>query len=313
MKKALTVTVLLFACYNLSLVIFSPAEKGSTSQNQWQNNIIKGQKYIYNGEEFRIVFVGTSLTYRLPLGSLPPNSFNLAFAGRSVFDGLDIIKKSHCHPDAIFIESNLSLNNPYYDVSKKLFTPIMYSLRKFIPALKEENQPLCYYFAFKGQLHKYIKEFKNLISKNNKIAYSYPITDVKKKPSKKSSDIVENRLDQLIPSFNDVPSELEIKTRMEVLKGYVNYFKQQGIKIIFLEIPFHERVYHTKFVISTKSALYKYFPPDEYTYMSYPNPSKLETTDGLHLVRSSAKIFAQYVTNEYNSLLKSGFHTALKQ
>jgi len=139
-KKSLVVSVFLFLVFNLLLFKLNfPANP----QHQWQNNIITAQEYIYNHNEIKYAIVGTSLSDRLDDKLLPKNCFNLAFGGQGAIDGLEIIKRSNARPEAVFIESNAIFKKPRKSFLDNLFMPVMYSLRNYLPALMEKNQPVC--------------------------------------------------------------------------------------------------------------------------------------------------------------------------
>src|ERR1041385_303792 len=107
-KKTIIVVVILFTGYSIFLGYFAPTWWYAT-QYQQQANVIKGQKYLYAGnEKYTNVVVGSSLSTRLFFDSLP-QTYDLSLEGLGALEGLDLITHKSLLPKNVFIEQNLVL------------------------------------------------------------------------------------------------------------------------------------------------------------------------------------------------------------
>ena len=304
-KKSILFLFVIFIVYNSALVIVSPPDRSSKAQNQWQMNVIKAQKFIYEKYDSRFVFVGTSLTFRLLDSALPKGSYNLAMAGTATIEGLNIIKRSNAKPVAVFVETNFLMNRPDNKLSDCLFQPIMYSLRNWIPALRERNQPINYYSAISFYMKKTVKNFYSFFhplkngddSPQNKAKQTFQTTPTDR------HKIVERMLKINLEALDKRPSEKETENQIEAIKDYINYFNKNGIKVFFFEVPFHEKLYHTRYYDWEKIHLESAFPPDTYAYIKYPFINSIETTDGVHLTKSSALTYCIYLSKQIDDIL----------
>ena len=116
-KKSIILCISLFLIYTLFIYFLAP-KWWTASQHQWQENIVKAQQFSYNKETFQNIIVGSSLSSRLIMDSIP-ETYNLSFAGQSIFDGLNIVCNSNKSIKNVFIEINLLfvlyLDKPYCD------------------------------------------------------------------------------------------------------------------------------------------------------------------------------------------------------
>src|SRR3954463_7333081 len=106
-KKSFILSLLLVAGYSMLLAYRNPTM--SVSNHQWQDNSIKAQNFLYKEHKFERVIVGSSLSSRLVMDSLPHYS-NLCFAGMSVFEGLKLLSVDKELPVFVFIEMNAIFN-----------------------------------------------------------------------------------------------------------------------------------------------------------------------------------------------------------
>jgi len=149
-KKSIIISTILLFVYNLLLsAIDFPVKPG----HQWQDNIITAEDYIYKQNEKKIVIAGSSLSCVLIDDLLPKKCFNLAFAGLSAFDGLEIIKRTGSMPDIVLIETNPVFRSTDKNFLNSIFMPIRYSLKKIFPAFMEKKPTgvfieFCHFLVF---------------------------------------------------------------------------------------------------------------------------------------------------------------------
>ena len=110
------------------------------SQHQWQGNVIKAQKYLY-GKNVKYIIVGSSLSNLLLKDSLPEFA-NLAFAGQSIYDGFEIVKRKSIQPAFLFIETNFVLREPNEKFVSSIIADAPYFLNEKVPSLRDQFQPV---------------------------------------------------------------------------------------------------------------------------------------------------------------------------
>ncbi len=138
-KKSILTFLILFVIY--SVVVTTKPSIGA-SQHQWQRNVIKAQKFLFNETDtIKNVIVGSSLSSRLVVDNLP-GFYNLSFDGLCIYDGLKIIRNKKALPQNVFIETNVLLRDESKDFTDALFSPILYFLTKHLIALRADKQPI---------------------------------------------------------------------------------------------------------------------------------------------------------------------------
>src|SRR5574344_159215 len=137
-KKSLYSFIVLFLIHTLFVTIYPNL---GFATNQWQDNIIKAQVYLYS-DDIDTAMVGSSLSARILKDSIPSVN-SISFGGCSVEDGLSIILSKKQKPKYILVETNYFIRkgNPY--LVKKLTTGLMPQIKKYIPCLREKNEPIC--------------------------------------------------------------------------------------------------------------------------------------------------------------------------
>ncbi len=272
--KSLGFFVLLFASYVILVPLFFPG--GGVSQSQWQRNIIKAQRYIYRNTDIDSVVVGTSLSARIRKDLMPEEFFNMSFTGGSIFSGLEVIKRSNRYPDVLFIETNLLMMPIDTSFMDGLFTPLIYSLRDYVPALRMEYQPVSF---VQPKLQKLIVPFVN------------------QKPESKK-----NMFDVILPmqqkGYAQKPDAKMFAERLEMLHSAVCSLLSEGVVPVFLEMPVHQSLVDSPKANFTRTALLRIFPPESYPWLAIPDSDQYETSDGHHLDEQSAEDFTIFLRSQ---------------
>ena len=305
MKKSLICLLVLFLLYNAALLIVDPPDRVTHAQHQWQMNVLKAQEYVYDRQDSRYVFAGTSLTFRLPGSALPDGSFNLAMAGTSTLEGLEIIKRSGASPEAVFIETNFLFRKPDNSLTHSVFQPLMYRLRKWVPALRERNQPVSYYLAVATIVKRIVEKVGGGFTASDT---AHPVPPAQTEPSleKRRSDrqaAIDRNLKVQLDALDTRPSDEEAVALIESLQAYIRYFQQKGVKVIFFEVPFHQKLYGTRYNKWKSDELERLFPSEQYAYIKYPFADTVKTTDGVHLTRASALLYCSYLSQQIDKIL----------
>lgn len=267
MKKSVFVCFILLVLHS-TFVYFYPDVGYPT--HQWQKNLLKAQNYLYDASNNDVI-VGTSLSYRI---LDIPHISNLACGGQSMYDGLKLIlsKPKHQRPNRVFIETNYPFTPESSDFQRALFSPVLYSLHKYIFCTREQYQPIC------------------LISHTIlKLAHINPQAGMMNPPK---SEVLNQRIDRLISSKKKIKTE-QVQTAKLKLSSIVSQLEKDGSEIIFFEMPVNNRLKETDnfkevrlfFSENFPSSQYQYLPNDESTYL---------TTDGHHLCYSEQIKYTDY-------------------
>lgn len=274
------------------MVIIAPSW-WQASQHQWQDNTIGAQEFIYDKDHvYSNVIVGSSLSTRLVKDSLK-DTYVLAFAGLSAFDGLKILIKEAQLPKTIFIEMNFILRPENEDFINSLFSPVMFYPRSFILALREKKQPV----AVVGRVGPEL--VKDMVIKNLKLQSS---TDKKantsetQKPHLDFSILLKLQMDD----YAKTPEQEIVDKSFTQLKEYVEILKKRGVYIVFFEMPVNSKLENLPKAAVIRNTFYKYFSPNEYQYTNIPKELDFKTTDGIHLGGAEALKYTRYF-NDRNS------------
>ncbi len=277
--------------YTLFVSYFAP--KGwSASQHQWQVNIVKAQKFIYNeNDSFQNVIVGSSLSCRLIMDSIP-QTYNLSFGGQSIFDGLNILNHVDKLPKNVFIEMNFVLKAEDENFTSSL-NSILYYPKKKLLSLRDDKQPIGIIgskisYRLTGRIIGHAKFFFNLT----------------KKKDNNVDDLFPKMLQLQIDYYLKIPSELLIKESFRNLKVYVSELEKKNINVVFFEMPLNNQLNILPRACLIRKTFYEIFPESKYKYISMPDSEKFVTSDGVHLTGEEAVIYTMYLKEKMKNYFR---------
>ena len=276
-KKSLLFFLVLFVGYTLVVIQFP--EMG-VAQNQNQINSLKAETYLYEaGEYHKVAVVGTSLSARLVMDSLPGFT-NLAFSGMSPSEGLSMIIRRPELPEVAFLESNFYWYNESAEFQYTLLNPVNFYLKEFIPSFRSDKQPLA---IATQKLMLFLK--KQRTAQNEAAGEEEPVFQ---------KDVFENtRRDYAI-----LPDSGLAERRARQLKQQIEYLESKGMKIVFFEMPIRDELINTIKYQYLRNKFREFFPESRYSYL----PEKswgFKTTDGIHLTGSESLVFTLYLREYY--------------
>lgn len=248
----------------------------SNSQNQWQENIVKAQHFIYTDNDIKNIIVGSSLSNRLLMDSLK-GFYNLSLLGQNIYDGLYILTKKNKIPNYIYLEMNIVLGKENNSFKSSLYSPILYNVRRIIPSLRDEYQPV-------GQISSIMMSLLNKIQPNSKLLQTPTI----------NSNIFNKLLDIKINEYSKIPDEKVLIDRFSVIKRYVTELEKKGAQVIFFEMPVNEKLCNLPMASIIREYFYKTFPIDKYKYIPSPDCKSYITRDGIHLGPEEAIKYTRY-------------------
>jgi hypothetical protein len=281
-KKTILVFIILFALYS-GIVLLNP-RMGAT-QHQWQENVVKGEKYIYNtSDSIHSVILGSSLASRIIMDSLP-GFYNLAFAGQGILDGLEILKNSNKYPQHIFIETNSILGEKDKGFISTLFSPLSYYPKKYCPSLRNDKHPLALLFPLVQQmLHKKVDSKE----------YETKSVSTDPKEQAQAAAMFSKVLQIEIDFYAQQPDSVYLGKQFAQLKDLLDGLKNKDVHIIFFEMPLNPKLVELPMATGIRKWFYDLFPENEYSYIKVPDCSGYVTTDGLHLNEKEAVVYTAY-------------------
>lgn len=275
-KKTFITFFILFISYSCFVAYIAP-DWWHASQHQWQENKIKAQKFLYEENTFQNVIIGTSLSSRLIMDSLP-NTYNLALGGLGIFDGLSVLEHKSKLPENIFIEINFVLKPENEDFTSSVFSTVMFYPRKYIFSLREDKQPI----AVLGQIPFLLKN-----------RYRSP-----EKVKEKDNPIFEELLKDEIVEFSQKPEKDDLAKAFNKLRHHIKTLENRGAHIIFFEMPVNEKLETLPFAKDVRESFYYYFSPSTYEFTQLPRTIFFHTTDGLHLKESELVVYTKYFKSQ---------------
>ena len=266
----------------------------TSSQNQWQDNTIKAENYIFDNSTINQVLVGSSLSCRLVMDSLPA-MYNLSFGGYSLFDGLNIIRQSQKYPKHLFIETNLILRNEKEEFTKNLFSPVSYYPAKYFLSFREDKKPV-------PILINYLNAIRHKIAPPNIPQTKKQTTQNNQNSLGNSEKIFDQLLDMQIKYYSETPDKKLLLQKLNKLKDHIEFFKNQGVNIYFYEMPINPKLSHLALSSSIREGFYQVFPPDSNQYI-IPDNTSYRTNDGIHLGRTEAGLYTSYLKSQIKKII----------
>ncbi len=300
-KKIILITASLFVIYTILIYAIKPK---TICLNQGQINVVKLEDYVF-GEGKKYVIVGSSLSHIYITSPRSEDYSDLAFPGSSIYDGLEIIKKSGFVPRVIFIEANYYHKITYWtlDMNTAIFMPVVFQLKRNIPSLQEKYQPMNILIPYVNQTVLVIKNKINDISKDDKPGHA-AVMPSRSTQSKKSAFEVFLKL--YMEEYSKIPDKKVVDKSVTLLKKYTKYFREKGVKIVFYEMPVDKKLCPAPQAVYLRTYLRKQFKPGDYGYIPVPDCSSYKTGDGIHLNPASQVMYKNYFFQEVDKILNVG-------
>ena len=263
-----------------------PASEGSSVM---QNNIVKAQRYVYeDNSDLKMVILGSSLAANLNVKHIGEGVKSIALGGGSSKTGLEIIKRSKNKPPIVLVEINDTIVRQIdADLLDSLYHPIFYLLRQYLPMLREEYRPISVFIdSLKSRSKQNLKlmtrealdslESRNLTPELSQKAIQTTV-DIQSKPlSEKDAKNIKQEADLM-------------KTQIAEVK------KNTGAKVVLFDIPLESRVNATLRMQQVRELAKKLFGPDRFEWLPPPKEREWRTNDAIHLIRSDARDFAEFL------------------
>lgn len=272
-RGAVTLAVLVVLHHLLSVGWSRPNPKAAS---QWGQNLIASESVMYDATAADCVMVGTSLTVSFQLGrgtsiNGAPRFFNLAYAGGSLSTGLSLIEATGLVPRCVVVETNFlgsSVDQSHLDT---VFHPVWQPLKKTLPGLKHENQPL-------NMLLTAVRSFRGQNVVPRKLG---------KQPDQSKDPVYQTRLREQL-DYHDTIAPQQVLESAQHLGSVVRSLAKSGTKVFLLKMPVAAKIEVHRHYGAVKNAL------EQQNLTQHPNielvsiqAQRLVTTDGIHLNRAS--------------------------
>jgi len=263
-----------------------PASDGSSVN---QGNIVKAQRYVYQDDsDLKMVMVGSSLAANLNEKYIGEGVKSVALGGRSSQTGLEIVKRSNSKPRVVLVEINDTIIRKIdSELLDSLYHPIFYWMRQYLPMLREEYRPVS---VFINSLKSRSQRNKELMSREalDSLEGRNVTPELTQKAIQDTVDIQSTPL-----SEKDAKN---MKEEADLMKNQIAEIKKNtGAKVVLFDIPLESRVNATLRMKQVRELAKKLFPPDRFEWLPPPKEREWRTNDAIHLIRSDARDFAEFL------------------
>jgi hypothetical protein len=281
-RKTLVASVFLLTVFCISAQWLIPTVQ--VSQHQWQENLIKAQNFIYTSSDTsQRVIIGSSLAHRIDIDGY----YNLSFSGLSIFDGLRIISHVPHPPRKVFIETNMILRREDEQFTGQLINPLLYQLKKYVPALRDGKQPVSLVVDGCYQVLKQLKNKGKVVAPE-----AVPI----------NLGLFKSMLGYQINAYSKTPGSNELTYAITQLKQFVGALEAKGVEVVFFEMPVNEKLCKLPVSECVRRVFYENFSPTKYAYIVQPGCADYHTTDGVHLSPIEAVRYETYFKSAVMSM-----------
>lgn len=276
--KSLLACIFFFSIYNIYISNNSPHIIYFDSQ--YKNNISTAQRYLYDYPKSPIVIVGSSRAANLDILLLQKSDiFNLSFKASGPISGLSLIRKSELKPKIVLVE----INSILYDVDSLLLEKVMatipFRLKKVLPSLREEYQPVNVFFNILMNLY----NRQRPVNVFDKQRFAKAVT-IKKKV------------------YSEHPDSNLLLKRLDKLSMLIEYLSNQGIKPIFFEMPMYSELQDSPRANKIRSAVLTRFPMGKYLWIEGLSVFDKGTSDGVHLTYAAGAQVTKSLIAKLNAL-----------
>lgn len=272
--------IVLFAGFNIYLRVSN--KEFNTPQYQYQGNVMGAQKYIYGTKLPEQVMIGTSLSAVVPTDSLQ-GLYKLSMPGLSMMDGLEILKKRAEFPKKVFIEINYFLKPETASFQSLFNSPVNNKIKKELPAMKEENQPVS---ILMDKLRNRSKPAAGMPAVNDTVARDVFEGLLKGQFELYTQSIDRNQLNNVL-----------IKIEQDVM-AMIN----QGSEVCFFEMPVDSSLEVLPRTLTIRGAIKNRFKGHPHIHFIPVPEGEFRTKDGIHLIERDAWKFASYFKREADSI-----------
>lgn len=288
----------------------------SSGINQWQSNLIEGENYLYSESPSpRLILVGSSTVHRIKASYIGSQVTNLAMNGGSAQTGIEIILRSHRVPPIVLVELDETLTRKIDPVViDALFGYCSEPIHRLLPGTRQIYQPAAITVMFSEKLygHLYYHDYLGrgihylLKGKSKKNETSNQASETGSKLLKvNSATAIEDLKKQLIA--------IQLEGHLHLMKGktltafendvidlrqQVDKLRKQGSRVILFRVPGEQTIRDTPAERQSEEVIHRLFPNSTYEWLPPPKRTDWQTTDGVHLNDSEARLYGVYLNTQ---------------
>jgi hypothetical protein len=282
---SIAVCIALLVGYDAVLRVLPPAWKIGSVGSQWEQNIMRAESLVHMSRPPAVLMAGSSVSYRL--NDLPAGWYNLSFGGAGAMTGLELLRRDGLTPPVVLIEVNLLHIEPDQALLDPVLNPLFMRLRARLPALREANNP-----HLVG-----LRAARQLLPRS-------PASETPLRPDLRET-LLAKRMDEISRPLDQAQLDV-ISAR---LHGLVDWLQARSVKVIFYEVPEHPLATDAPRPTSLRTRLLAEFPPDRYAWVAAQDASSYETSDPVHLTKSSATRYCRVLASEVRRLVAGASST----
>jgi hypothetical protein len=283
------VLVFLFVMSFYQVLVSGGVLQASDGANVDQSNVVKAQRYLHQDEsDLKMVIVGSSLAANINVKDIGEGVKSIALGGGSSKTGLEIIKRSKSKPRIVLVEINDTITRKIdSELIDSLYHPIFYWMRQYLPMLREEYRPISVF----------IDSLKSRSKQNQKLMTREALDSLEGRNL--TPELSQKSIQKAVDNESRPLSEKDAKTMKQsadLMKNQIAGIKKNtGAKVVLFDIPLESRVNAALRVKQVRELAKKLFPPDRFEWLPPPKEREWRTNDGIHLIRSDARDFAEFL------------------
>lgn len=284
MVRPAIAALLLLALYQG--LIWAGAIAPSPGINQWQENVIQAERYLYNRKAAPLVLVGSSLAANLDLEALDPAAVNLGMAGGCSQTGLAVVRRRRPLPQQVLIEVNETLDRRLdQDFITRLTQPILRPIRQVFSSFRGEYTPLSVVVSWlKGADEPEVTPREAIVA----------------------SPLRQQEIKRLVQE-NQRPPDAQLTALLDreaqTLRTQIQQLENRGVAVLLFNPPVESVLQDTPRQAAIQAQLRSQLPPDQYHWLPDAAGDWL-TSDGLHLTPQDVTQYMDWLSRRKSLLLK---------
>jgi hypothetical protein len=262
---------------------------GGNAGSQHEQNVIRGETFVYAASQPRVVIVGSSIANRLK--DLPRDWFNLSFNGGSAFTGLEMISRAGKLPQVVLIETNMLLLPADEKQLSELFAPGVYQARRRLAFLAETNKPhlVAQRALIRGEEKSGTGQQPKSDASSSEVGEEVEPDAAEVVLSREQFEMLEaRRAGELAEPLNSSTLDGIISD----LRRHVSDLEKRNVRVVFFEMPEHAAFRELPRPTSVRQRLRDAFPDSRYSWVAEIDCATYRTTDFVHLTAAGSKRYA---------------------
>ena len=283
------VLIFLFLMSFYQVLVSGGVLPASDGANVNQSNVVKAQRYVHQDEsDLKMVLIGSSLAAYLNVKDIGEGVKSLALGGGASQTGLEIVKRSKSKPRIVLVEINETIIRKIdSELLDSLYHPIFYWMRQYLPMLREEYRPVSVFINY----------LKSRSQQNQKPMSREALDSLEGRNI--TPELSQKAIQTAVETQSKPLSEKDAKNmtqEADLMRNQIAEIKKNtGAKVVLFDIPRESRVNATLRVKQVRELAKKLFPPDRFEWLPPPKEREWRTNDGLHLIRTDARDFAEFL------------------